>query len=62
MPWASAISMPGTRREKTLAASITPAAKPSIPSRSLRLGSRARKTLAAPKAVRPQVKSPPKRA
>jgi hypothetical protein len=54
--------MPGMRREKTLAASITPAAKPSIPSRSLRLGSRARKTLAAPKAVRPQVKSPPKRA
>lgn len=61
-PWASAISIPGTRREKTLAASITPAAKPSMASRSLRLGSLAKKTLAAPTAVRPQVKRPPSRA
>lgn len=45
--------MPGRRREKTLAASITPAAKPNMPSRSFRLGSRVKKTLAAPTAVRP---------
>ncbi len=52
----SAISMAGASSDQKLAAIITPAAKPSIVSSSLRLTVRVRKTVAAPRAVMPQVK------
>ena len=50
------ISIAGDKREKNVAAIITPAAKPSIASNTLLLIFLKRKTTDAPKAVIPQVK------
>ena len=49
-------SIAGISRDHTLAAIITPAEKPSMPSSTLGLISRNRKTSAAPRAVTNQVK------
>jgi hypothetical protein len=48
--------MAGSKRDQKLAAIITPAAKPSMPSSSRRFISLNKKTAAAPRAVTPQVK------
>ena len=50
------ISMAGASSDQKLAAIITPPANPSIVSSSRRLKVRVRNTVAAPRAVRPQVK------
>jgi hypothetical protein len=55
-PVASVRAMAGARSDQKEAAIITPAAKPSMPSRSLRLTVRKKKTQAAPAAVSSQVK------
>ncbi|MDP7312265.1 MAG: hypothetical protein QF831_02370 [Candidatus Thalassarchaeaceae archaeon] len=55
-------SRAGARRDQKLAAIITPAANPSIPSKTFRFGSLKNKTKAAPAAVRNQVNSPAIRA
>jgi len=49
-------SMAGESKDQKLAAIITPAAKPSIESRTFLLISLKKKTIAAPSAVIPQVK------
>ncbi len=57
-PPCSAISIPGASSDQKLAATMTPPANPSIPSRIFRFTSRARKTALAPSAVTPHVNSP----
>jgi hypothetical protein len=52
----AAISMDGASSDQKLAAIITPAAKPSIPSRKRRLTSLKKNTTLAPSAVTNQVK------
>lgn len=62
--WSScpAISIPGASNDQKLAAIITPAANPSMPSSSFGLISRCRNTTAAPTAVTPQVNRVAKKA
>ena len=59
---ASESSMAGARSDQKLAAIITPAANPSDRSSSRRLTCDVKKTVAAPSAVTPQVKSDATRA
>ena len=56
-PFASAISIAGFSSDQKLAAIITPAANPSIELSTLLLIDLKKNTMAAPKAVTPQVKS-----
>ena len=56
LPISSAISIPGASNDQKLAAIITPAAKPSIPSRSFRLIDLKKNTIPAPAPVMNHVK------
>ncbi|TXT41710.1 MAG: hypothetical protein FD137_2673 [Spirochaetes bacterium] len=60
-PMDSESSMAGARRDQKLAAIMTPAANPSMASKTRRLMVLKKNTRAAPRAVRPQVKRVAKR-